>query len=200
MTDACAGSTDGCAGVARRAGGARHDPVVTNPAPIETERLRLEPLRVEDAPEMAGVLADPSLYAFTGGTPPTLDDLRRRYAAQVVGRSADGREVWLNWVVRRLSDGDAVGYVQATVEEGSADIAWVIGASWQGRRFATEAAAAMLAWLVSPEPGGAGVGAVTAHVHPEHAASAAVARHLGLQPTDVVEDGEVVWRAAAPDG
>jgi hypothetical protein len=32
-----------------------------------------------------------------------------------------------------------------------------------------------------------------AHVHPDHAASSAVARHLGLAATDERRDGEVRW-------
>ena len=41
-------------------------------------RLTLEPLRVDHAPAMVEVLADPALYEFTGGRPPTLDELTAR--------------------------------------------------------------------------------------------------------------------------
>jgi RimJ/RimL family protein N-acetyltransferase len=47
----------------------------------------------------------------------------------------------------------------------------------------------MAAWLV-----GAGVGRIDAHIHPEHSASAAVARRVGLTPTEAEVDGETVWR------
>ena len=40
--------------------------------PLTSERLRLEPLTVDHAPAMVAVLADPSIYEFTGGSPPTL--------------------------------------------------------------------------------------------------------------------------------
>ena len=40
---------------------------------IAGERLELLPLRVAHAPEMAGVLGDPSLHAFVGGAPDTPD-------------------------------------------------------------------------------------------------------------------------------
>ncbi len=186
----------------------RHHGWVIRPPTLETDRLRLDPLRVDDAVEMARVLADPSLYAFTGGEPPTVEALRRRYVGQVVGRSADGRELWLNWIVRRRTEADAIGFAQATVADASgdrrrrsADVAWVIGVPWQGHRSAAEAAAAMIAWLMTPEPNGAGVVVVTAHIHPDHAASAAVARRVGLEPTHEIEDGEVVWVSSlsAPD-
>jgi RimJ/RimL family protein N-acetyltransferase len=163
--------------------------------PIGTPRLRLEPLTAAVADEMAAVLADPALYRFTGGSPPALEELRRRYAVQATGRSPDGSQGWLNWIVRHGTTGRALGFVQATVEEAPggqvAELAWVIEVRAQGHGFAAEAAAAMLDWLRRR-----GVGTVTAHIHPDHAASMRVAARLGLTPTGVVVDGEQRWAAA----
>jgi RimJ/RimL family protein N-acetyltransferase len=36
---------------------------------LRTERLSLEPLRLDHADEMAPLLDDPRLFAFTGGSP-----------------------------------------------------------------------------------------------------------------------------------
>lgn len=157
--------------------------------PIDAGRLTLEPLRVGHAGELAVVLADPGLYGFTGGTPPSEADLVRRYTAQTVGLSPDGRQAWLNWIVRDTGTGAALGYVQATVEDGTADVAWVIGTAHQGRGVARTAATAMVEWLRRR-----GVTGVVAHVHPDHLASAAVAARLGLRVTDRLVDGEVEWR------
>ncbi len=153
---------------------------------LTTERLRLEPLTVDHAPAMVAVLADPSLYEFTGGSPPTLAELSARYDRQSAGHSPDGSELWLNWVV--VLGSDPVGYVQATVVGAEAEIAWVVSPAHQGLGLATEAATAVVDWLTS-----AGVSRLVAHVHPDHAASALVGARLGLRPTDVVEDGEVRW-------
>lgn len=163
--------------------------------PIEADRVTLTPLGVGDAEEMAAVLAAPELYTFTGGTPPTVDDLRARYRRQVVGCSPDGTQLWRNWIVRPVGTEEAVGYVQATVagDHSSADIAWVIGSAWQGRGYATVAAAAMVDWL-----GRRGVERFRAAIHPDNAASNAVARRLGLQPTDEFDDGERVWVLSPP--
>ena len=162
------------------------------PNSIATDRLDLVPLRVADAGEMVAVLADPALYAFIGGMPPRRAALVRRFRAQVAGRSPDGREAWHNWIVRERASGAATGFVQATiVVEGraSAEIAWMIGTPWQGRGFATESARALVAWLEAR-----GVRSIAAHIHPDHAASAAVAERAGLAPTDEVVEGERVWR------
>ncbi|MEZ5096998.1 MAG: GNAT family N-acetyltransferase [Nocardioides sp.] len=169
------------------------------PQTIRTDRLLLTPLRPGDAEEMVLVLASPRLYDVIGGAPPTVEELRVRYAAQARGESPDGSEEWLNWVVRH-TDGTPVGTLQATVDrrDGRADVAWVIGADWQGRGYAAEAAAAMVTALI-----GAGVSWVTAHIHPTHHASQAVARSCRLTPTPEHHDGEQRWewrRSAGPAG
>jgi RimJ/RimL family protein N-acetyltransferase len=157
--------------------------------PIRTERLELTPLRVDDAAAMVSVLADPRLYTVIGGAPPTADELRVRYEHQVRGGSADGRETWHNWIIRSGSERVAVGFVQATISEDGADIAWVIGVPWEGRGYATEAARALVAWLVDR-----GVTAITAHIQDRHRPSEIVAERIGLVRTATVEDGEIIWR------
>ena len=152
----------------------------------------LEPLEPSHADEMVAVLDDPELHRYVGGRPATLPELRERYERQARGRSADGTQRWLNWIVRERDTGAAAGYVQATVvvASGVADVAWVVGRRFQGREYAGEAAGAMTAWLRA-----AGVATVTAHIDPEHAASQAVARAIGLAPTTVTVDGETRWES-----
>ncbi len=161
---------------------------------LRTERLELEPLRVEHADEMAPLLDDPDLHTFIGGGPATRDELSARYERQVVGRSPDGSQRWHNWVLRRRVDGQVAGTVQATVSEQqgglTAEVAWVVGVAQQGQGYAREAAQAVVTWLQQQ-----GVEAVVAHVHPQHQASMAVARAVGLTPTETVIDGEVRWQS-----
>ncbi len=159
---------------------------------ILTDRLSLEPLRVDDADELAGVLGDERLHEFIGGRPLTAVELRERYAALVAGSPVPGEE-WLNWTVRARANSEALGTLQATLrargERRTAHVAWVIGVRWQGRGFASEAACALVEWLRAR-----GVETVIAHVHPEHAASATVAARAGLRRTGERADGEDVWR------
>lgn len=168
-----------------------HDPRETAGLCFSAERLLFEPVGRADAVEMTRVLADPALYQFVGGRPPTRAELAARYRRWEWRRSDDGREEWLNWIMRRSDDRTAVGTVQATISDRGrrADVAWVVGLAWQGRGYASEAARALVAWLDAR-----GVGVITAHVHPDHRASQAVARNAGLVPTDAMEGGEVVWR------
>jgi RimJ/RimL family protein N-acetyltransferase len=163
---------------------------------LETLRLTLEPVRAAHAQEMAPLLADVSLYVFTGGVAPTLAELRARYARQAAGRSPDGVERWCNWIARRRADAVAIGFVQATVSEDPAPptavLAWALGAPFQRQGYAREAAAEMMRWLRST-----GVTRFAAYIHPAHVASMAVARALGMAPTEALVDGEVVWESRA---
>ena len=85
-----------------------------------------------------------------------------------------------------------MGTVQATISDAdgrrSAELAWVVATTRQGEGLATEAAGAAMAWLRDR-----GVTRFVAHIHPEHHASAGVARHLGLAATDAWHEGEVRW-------
>lgn len=159
---------------------------------IETARLVLEPLQIEHAEPMATVLADPQLHAFIGGAPDTAPQLRSRYTRMLAG-PGDPAESWCNWVIRLREYRQLTGTVQATVSPDAdglrAEIAWVVGTPWQRRGIATEAILALVDWLAR-QP----IQSVIAHIHPDHAASAAVATAAGLNPTAEIHDGEIRWR------
>lgn len=158
---------------------------------LATARLRLEPLRVRHAEELAPALDDLRLHEFIGGRPLRLEELRRQYERQVVGRSPDGHQRWLNWVVRELEGHRAIGVVQASVMSSpasQAELAWTVAVDYQGCGYAREAAAAIAGWLTQR-----GVEMLVAHIHAEHAASGRVARAIGLRPTSEIVEGEVRW-------
>jgi RimJ/RimL family protein N-acetyltransferase len=165
--------------------------------PLHSVRLALEPLAVDHASEMVTVLAAPDLYRFTGGEPPTLEELSARYARQVAGQSKDGSAGWLNWIVRPAGGGPAIGFVQATLGRKPAglmaDLAWVVTPSEQARGIAAEAASTVVTWLRSLD-----IRHLRAFIHPDHTASARVARRTGLAPTATLVDGEILWEAVIP--
>lgn len=169
------------------------EPAIPGETAICTPRLALSALRIGDANEMTDVLDDIRLHEFIGGHPASAAELEDRYRRWVAGPSEPGQR-WLNWVVREGAGRRAVGTMQATIKtrdngRSSADVAWVIATPWQGRGFASEAARAVIEWLTAH-----GVDDITAHIRPDHHASAAVATKAGLQPTADDEEGETVWR------
>jgi RimJ/RimL family protein N-acetyltransferase len=163
--------------------------------PVVTGRLTLLPLRPEHSGEMAVVLGDPALHAFIGDAPLGPRELRARYGRLAAG-SPDPAVSWCNWVIRLRDPGCLAGTAQATISPApalTAEVAWVVGTPWQGQGIASEAARALVAWL-----GQHSVRTVIAHIHPGHAASAAVAAAAGLSPTDDWQDGERRWQLVLP--
>jgi uncharacterized protein YhfF/RimJ/RimL family protein N-acetyltransferase len=114
---------------------------------LVTDRLRLEPQVAAHAAQMFVVLSDPAIYEYENAPPQSETGLRERFAELESRRSPNGREQWLNWVIRE-PDAQLIGYVQATVYPGGrAAIAYELGSAWWGRGFARQAVEAMLGEL-----------------------------------------------------
>lgn len=144
--------------------------------------------------DMVTLLLDQELYEFTGGQPPTLDQLTRRYAL-MCGGSRQETEQWHNWILRHRESLDPIGHVQATVTAYRVEVAWTIGLAWQRQGFAREAASAMAHWLTN----NGAPSSLAAWVHPDHASSHSIAEFLGMSLTnDVDEDGEQLWSTPEP--
>jgi [ribosomal protein S5]-alanine N-acetyltransferase len=116
------------------------DPMVA----LQAGPLWLEPLLPVHAPGMFGLLCEPALYRYTDDSPPASElALLERYQRLAARRSPDGRQHWLNWVLR-LPGGELAGYVQATVlPDGQAWIGYVLSPTHGGRGLATQAVDAM---------------------------------------------------------
>jgi RimJ/RimL family protein N-acetyltransferase len=111
---------------------------------IRAPRTTLEPQVAAHATEMYTILQDPRIYEYENEPPASVEWLRERYTKLETRRSRDGSEQWLNWIVRH-SSGEAIGYVQATVEaDGRALVAYVVASRWWGQGLAQEAVRAMM--------------------------------------------------------
>ena len=156
---------------------------------IASGRLVLVPLREADADRLAGFLSDPVLREWLQAE--DVSALRDRFKRWESGRSPDGRESWLNWMVSSRDDARALGWVQATVTNGLAVISYAMLPSERGRGVATEAVRTLTRWL-HEQPG---TTAVEAHIDAENRASQSVAAKAGFTRTDRVHAGEQVWLA-----
>ncbi len=114
---------------------------------IATARFTLEPQIAAHAEEMFVVLSDPAIYEYENQPPPSLEWLRTRFTKLETRLSADGREQWLNWVIR-VPTSALIGYVQATVRPGHAAIAYELSSAYWGRGLGRGAVKAMLSELV----------------------------------------------------
>ena len=152
---------------------------------IDAGLLTLVPQTAAHAEEMFAVLSDPALYRYENEPPESLEWLRARFARLESRRSADGREQWLNWVLRL--DARLIGYVQATVHpDGQAAIAYVLSSAYWRRGLATQAVAAMIAELVEHY----GVRRLSAVLKRDNLPSRRLLERLGfsLAPGDVPAD------------
>ena len=115
---------------------------------IETERLILEPTTEAHAPLLWPLLQDESLYHFIPQNPPSIEDLKKVYRAWSARKSPDGKEIWLNWVVRLRSSGQYIGQFQSGFDEKNGfSIAYTIGKSYQKQGYATEGMAGVIEFL-----------------------------------------------------
>jgi [ribosomal protein S5]-alanine N-acetyltransferase len=91
------------------------------------------------------VLGDPAIYEFENAPPVSEQWLTERFRKLESRRSADGSELWLNWVIR-LPSGELAGYVQATVRPGdTAQVAYELASRFWGRGLGSASVSAMLA-------------------------------------------------------
>jgi [ribosomal protein S5]-alanine N-acetyltransferase len=175
---------------------------------LETPRLLLEPLTPAHAPALYEQLQDERLYQFIPQNPPASPQaLEERHVALSSRRSPDGREAWLNWVVRERRSGDYVGTLEATVQgDMLAFIAYMVFVQYQRRGFAAEACERLLWHLFEDYR----MSIIAAEIDTRNVASVALVESLGFLRVAFLEDadqfkgsssdeyryelGESVWR------
>jgi RimJ/RimL family protein N-acetyltransferase len=161
--------------------------------PLETARLRLEPIRADHADGMFAGLREPALYAYQTDEPPRdVASLRERYARLATGHSTDELAHWLNWILVRRDDGAPAGYVQATVDKNraSAVIGYLVLPAHQGEGLGGEAVGAMVRHLLA-----AGVGVLHAVVDVRNAASIALIERAGFTRTRTRRSDDLIGGA-----
>ena len=120
---------------------------------LQSRRLTLEPQLALHAPAMFAVLSDPAIYAYENQPPASLNALSQRFQRLEARQSPDGRQQWLNWVLRQRSDGELIGYVQATVQaDGRALVAYELASRHWGQGLGSEAVQAVLDELAGSGP------------------------------------------------
>ncbi|HOV58246.1 MAG TPA: GNAT family protein [Rhodanobacteraceae bacterium] len=120
----------------------------TAPAPlpvIESARLRLRELRVEDADALFALFSDPEVMRYWSRGPWT----ERAEALEHIERMNHGRaEVeFYPWAIARLEDDGLVGTAslfEIAREHGRGMIGYAVAPAWQGRGYALEAVRSML--------------------------------------------------------
>ena len=169
---------------------------------LHSASLTLEPLVMAHADAMFAALSAPEMYAYMPGKPPaSAEALRERYSRLESRHSADGRQRWLNWVVR-MRTGECTGFVQATIHpQRTADFAFAFAPGQWGRGVAFEACTTAIPSLFEDFD----VTALYCTVDPANRRSLRLLERLGFQeiasdryPHGSAEPGDRVFERPRP--
>jgi len=112
---------------------------------LESQRLQYEKITPAHAAELQEALCDPRVYEFiTDHGTPTADELLEEFSRKALGSPPTrSDETWIDYVVRSKESGMTVGRIEATIVEGQAEVAYLLGPRHWGYGFALEA----MRWL-----------------------------------------------------
>jgi len=142
--------------------------------PIETERLRLRPLRPDDIEALAEVYLDPRVMRWIGAN--TREDVEQEVVLQAGHQAEHG---WSFWAVEERATGRMIGDcgLQPLEHRGpEVELGYDLHPDTWGRGLGTEAARAVMAQAFGP----LAVERVVAVVKPDHVASQRVLEKAGL--------------------
>jgi ribosomal-protein-alanine N-acetyltransferase len=110
---------------------------------LETERIKLEPLKRHHANYLYPLFQDSRIYCYIPQNPPiSLAWLQQRYQKLESRLSPNNEEAWLNWAVRlkQVIPPQYVGRVEASIlQNRAAKIAYEFVPQFWGNGYATEA-------------------------------------------------------------
>ena len=142
---------------------------------IETRRLSLTPMTIDDLDEFVAMHAHPDVSRFLGAyeRPQALERLAaderqwREYGHGLLAVRAKAGGAWLGRVALRHWP-----------QFGETEVGWALRREAWGHGYATEAASACVGWGLCA----LGLPRLTAMIEPANRRSAAVARRLGMTP------------------
>ncbi|MBC7542199.1 MAG: GNAT family N-acetyltransferase [Candidatus Sericytochromatia bacterium] len=159
-------------------------------APLATIRLQLEPMTAAHADALFAPLQDAAIYDWISAKAPgSAEILRRHWGRNECRLSPDGDEAWLNWAVRRTSDGAYVGTVDVNVDDAktATNVGYTFFPAYWGQGLATEAVVAVVNHLI-----GRGILRLVATVTVGNAASRRVLAKAGFTFTRVLTDNDMI--------
>lgn len=145
---------------------------------LETERLRLRPLVVDDAPDVQGMAGEYDVAVTTGVMPhPYPDGLAEEWIATTHTGYAEGRSA--EFAITLRSDGRLLGVCGLRIERehDRGEIGYWIGKPFWGRGYATEAARILVDYAFRNR----GLNRVEAWVFTHNSASVRVLTKAGLR-------------------
>ncbi len=168
------------------------------PLPIETSRLRLRALVPGDLAALHAIQSRPDVARWLYWEPRSEDEVREALERQIA-RAQDAPETGVALAVELMATGDLIGHVSLTLgppEHRQAEIGFMFHPRHQGRGYATEASAAVLALAFDTYD----LHRVYGRLEPRNAASARVLEKLGMRKEAHLIENEWVkdeWQSEA---
>lgn len=162
--------------------------------PIATERLVLRRSHAEDAGAISAYRSDPEVHRYQGWERTDHEGVHEEIAA-MAGRAPGELGGWVQLSVEQRDTGQLVGDVGLSPDENEPDvikIGYTMDPVFQGRGYATEAVAALVAYAFDT----LGAEVVRAYASAENLPSIRVAEKVGLKLAERFErtyDGET-WQ------
>jgi [ribosomal protein S5]-alanine N-acetyltransferase len=161
---------------------------------LETTRLVLRPLSMEDLDEIARFVADPETMRYIGaGGPRTREQAQVSLERMIASFQTRG---FGQLGVERKEDGALLGRCGLLVwdpatwtltdedrAEVEIEVGYLIGREFWGNGYATEAATAVRDWALAE----LGLKRLIALIYPENIRSIRVAEKLGMEPEDEID-------------
>jgi len=145
------------------------------PVELLTERLLLRTPRLEDAPAIQAIAADPRVARTTASIPHPYPEDGAAQFIQHVREIASGEQRNLAIVLRRSRD--VIGMAGYEITGSEAELAYMLSPAHWGQGYATEACRKMVAHIFEATA----AAAVVARVMADNKASEAVLRKAGLR-------------------
>jgi RimJ/RimL family protein N-acetyltransferase len=151
---------------------------------LETERLRLRPLRSSDLDDYAAMNADPEVVRYLGDGGEVWDRGRSwRHLAFLIGHwQLGGAGSWALELKETRAFLGVVGYSEPDGWPGL-ELAWILARRWWGHGYATEGARAALDQALTVWQRDR----IISLIHPHNQASIRVAERLGQRCEGVIE-------------
>jgi aminoglycoside 6'-N-acetyltransferase len=161
--------------------------------PLVTERLYLRRSRPEDAETISGYRTDPDVHRYQGWERTDPVGVRAEIL-EMSGRSPGEPGGWVQFSVEERDSGKLVGDVGLSLAEdepGVIKVGYTVAPAFQGRGYATEAIAALVAYAFDA----LGADVVRAYASAENVASLRVAEKVGMRLIERIEHrhADEVW-------
>lgn len=176
--------------ILRRTWNLARDERLAQAIPIDTQRLRLRWLFLEDAAALAKLAGRREIADTTISIPhPYSEEQARQWIA---ARSTESRSKELALAITRKEDGALVGAISLRdidIEHSQAEIGFWIGVEWWGQGYATEAVRAVLSLVFNILE----LNRVCAHHMVRNSASGRVLQKVGMQCEGLLRERVRKW-------